>query len=508
MIVSGQRTTSVTPPGTRRAAVVETHVSTVFFSGDLAVKVKKPVRTPFLDFSTRALRQRACRREVELNRRLSPDVYLGVADVRGPDHRLVEHMVVMRRMPEAARLSTLVRQGAPLEVPLRRIARAVATFHAATPTSARISRAATTAAVLANWDANTREMRRFAGRIVDAAALDRIEAKAHRYIAGRGPLFAARIAAGKVRDGHGDLLADDIWCLDDGPRILDCIEFDDRLRHGDVLADVAFLAMDLERLGAPRLATRFLDWYMEYAGETAPRSLVDHYVAYRAQVRAKVACLAAEQGDVEAAAGAARLLELCEQHLDRARVRMVMVGGLPGSGKSTLGDGIAAGRGWMVLRSDEVRKQLAGIDCMARAGAPYGRGIYTPRWTAQTYREVLARAERALRLGESVVLDATWSDERRRRAAARVAAATASDLVPLHCVAAPAITRQRLRDRAGRGPRLSDATPQIAERMALLAEPWPEAVEIDTSGRSDVAVEVALRAVDTEPDLLRLGLSR
>jgi len=496
------------PDAPGRAAVAETHVSTVFFAGDLAVKVKKPVRTGFLDFSTREARRRACEREVALNRRLSPDVYLGVADVRGPDRRICEHMVVMRRMPAEARLSTLVRQGAQVDVALRRVARAVASFHAAAETSPRIARAGSARAVLANWCQNTEQMHRFAGSLLEPALLQGVDAMARRYVAGRGPLFAARIAGGKVRDGHGDLLADDIYCLDDGPRILDCIEFDDSLRHGDVLADVAFLAMDLERLGAPQHASRLLRWYLEYAGETAPASLVDHYVAYRAQVRSKVACLAAEQGDVDAAADAMRLLRLAAAHLSAARVRLVLVGGLPGSGKSTLSEGIATQRGWMVLRSDEIRKELAGLDAHANASAPYGRGLYTARWTATTYREMLSRAERALRHGESVVLDASWTDARWRRAAARIATTTAADLVALECQASSGIARQRLRDRAIRGPRISDATPQIAERMALAAAAWPDAVQIDTTGRADVALATAMQAVDTEPDVLRFGLTR
>jgi uncharacterized protein len=492
----------------RRAAVVETHVSTVVFLGDLAIKVKKPVRTGFLDFSTRAARRRACEREVALNRRLSPDVYLGVADVRGPDHRVCEHAVLMRRMPEETRLSTLVRHGEPVEVALRRVAGMLASFHAGAATSARISRAGTAHAVLDNWVSNTEQMQRFAGTILESAALARVDAMARRYIAGRHALFAARIAAGKVRDGHGDLLADDIFCLDDGPRILDCVEFDDRLRHGDVLADIAFLAMDLERLGAPRLAERLVAWYLEYAGESAPGSLLDHYIAYRAQVRAKVSCLAAEQGDLDAAAEASHLLGLASDHLARARVRLVLVGGLPGTGKSTLSEGIGRERGWTVLSSDRVRKELAGLDPRADATAGYRRGLYTPRWTANTYRELLSRAERALRHGDSVVIDASWIDARRRRAAERVAEATSSDLVPLLCSASAGIARQRLRDRAGRGPRVSDANPQIAERMALAAQPWPEALAVDTTGRADVALAAALAAVDSEPEVLRFGLAR
>ena len=485
-------------PGDVRAAVVETHVSTVVLIGDRAYKLKKPVRTPFLDYSTRPARRRACHDEVLLNRRLAPDVYLDVADVRDSHGRICDHLVVMRRMPAELRLSGLVQRGASVDVALRRIARTVAAFHASAATSPRIARAGSARAVLANWSANTAEMARFAGRIFEERTLARVDALARRYVLGRGPLLAARIAAGKVRDGHGDLLAADIYCLDDGPRILDCIEFDERLRHGDVLADVAFLAMDLERLGAARQAGRFLRWYREYAADTAPASLLDHYVAYRAQVRAKVSCLAAEQGDVDAAADAVRLLAMAEQHLLRARVRLVLVGGLPGTGKTTLADGIAADRELVVLRSDEVRKELAGLDAGAAAAAPYRRGLYAPRRTTATYRELLARARVALSLGESVVLDASWSDARWRGAAASVARACSADLVELHCQAALPVARQRLRERLGRGPRLSDATPEIAERMAVDEAPWPSAVVVDTSGRADVALAMALAEIDAE----------
>lgn len=149
-------------------------------------------------------------------------------------------------------------------------------------------------------------------------------------------MFAERIRAGRVVDGHGDLLADDIFCLDDGVRILDCLEFDDRLRWLDGLDDACFLAMDLERLGLPDLARRFTSWYAEYSGDPAPESLRHHYVAYRAFVRAKVACLRARAGDGQAAAEAWQLAGMTLGHLRAGAVSLVLVGGLPGTGKTTL----------------------------------------------------------------------------------------------------------------------------------------------------------------------------
>lgn len=480
---------------TEPAAVAETHSAVVFFVGDMAYKMKKPVDLGFLDFRTREQREAVCHREVDLNRRIAPDVYRGVADVVGPDGEVCDHLVVMRRMPADRRLSTLVRAGADVRGHLRAIARVVATFHASAPPPPDPDAVASRNAVLANWEANAFEMRRFAGGVLDEGDLERVERLAARYLEGRQPLFAHRIAEGRVRDGHGDLLTEDVFCLDDGPRILDCLEFDDRLRYGDVLLDAAFLAMDLERLGRPDLGACFLDWWAEFGGETHPVSLADHYVAYRAQVRSKVACLRCEQG-ADQADEARRLLGICLGHLERARVRLVLVGGLPGTGKSTLAAGLADAAGLSLVRSDEVRKELAGMAALDPAGAPYEEGIYRPEQTVRTYETMLDRARTALALGEAVVLDASWTDRRWRQLAGEVASATSTDLVELRCDVASQEAARRLTERAARGPDASDATPAIAEAMAAVADPWPGAITIDAGVPPAASLAAALAALD------------
>ncbi len=474
------------------AAVAETHVSVLFFVGDRVYKLKKPVAPGFLDFSTRPAREAACRREVELNRRLAPDVYLGVVDVTGFDGRPCEHLVVMRRMPPERRLAALVRGGADYDEELVRIARRMAAFHAAVPSSPEIAEAGSAEAVRANWDASFQAMRSFVGPVLDASLSARVEVMVHRYLDGRVDLFRHRIATGKVRDGHGDLQAEDIFCLDDGPRILDCIEFDDRLRHGDVLADVAFLAMDLERLGAPAAGRRFLALYREFAGETFPASLAAHYIAYRAHVRCKVACLRHEQGDPEAAAVARGLLGLAGRHLEAGRMVLLLVGGLPGTGKSTLASTITDQKGWMMLRSDEVRKELAGPGRDDRDGVAFREGRYRPEITDQVYGTMLEQAEAALRLGEPVIVDASWTDRGWREAAAEVARKTASELVELRCEAPAALAAQRIERRRQEADDASEATPAVAEAMAAAADPWPAAVPIDTSGSREASVAQAL----------------
>lgn len=477
----------------RPAAVAETHVSYVFFTADRAYKLKKPVRTAFLDFSTVAARRAACEREVALNRRLAPDVYEGVATVLGPDGSVWDHLVVMRRLPDERRLATLVGEGAPeAGERVEEVARAVAAFHGRAAPAPDPAGVASAAAVEARWAANTAELRAFVPAVFGEEAVERLDRLARQYLAGRGPLFLARIAAGRVVDGHGDLLADDIFCLDDGPRVLDCLEFDDRLRHGDVLADVAFLAMDLERLGRPDLARRFLEAYREATGDEWPASLAHHWIAYRAQVRAKVTALRAQQGTPGAADAARRLLRLALEHAEAATVRLVLVGGPPGSGKTTLATALAARTGWAVLGSDHVRKELAGLAPAARGSAGLGEGIYTEEWTVATYRELLRRAGELLAQGRSVILDATWGKAARRDDARRVAADAHAELVALRCEVPPAVAAARAAARATAGTDVSDAGEEVARALAAAADPWPDAAVIDTGAAPEQAAEAAL----------------
>ena len=188
-----------------RADVAETHASVVFFMGDRAYKVKKPVALGFLDFTTREAREAVCRREVELNRRLSPDVYLGVSDVLDVDGAVCDHLVVMRRMPADRRLGTLVRNRVATEEQIDAIARVLAAFHAGADGGAHIDTSATVEAVRANWSQSFAQMQRFTGTVLPEAAAERVETLALRYLAGRGELFARRIAEGRIRDGHGDV---------------------------------------------------------------------------------------------------------------------------------------------------------------------------------------------------------------------------------------------------------------------------------------------------------------
>ncbi|WP_101832168.1 bifunctional aminoglycoside phosphotransferase/ATP-binding protein, partial [Frankia canadensis] len=352
------------PPLAELAAgeTTETHGALLYLLGDRAYKRRKPVDLGLFTVTDRRAREALCLAEVALNRRLAPDVYLGVADLRDDTGEIIDHLVVMRRMPASRQLSTLVRRGHRVGPTLRAVARALAVFHQRCETSAAIAAAGERAALAGLWRERLAALAPFRGSQLDAAVVDDIGRLALRYLAGRGELLAERRRAGWIRDGHGDLLAEDIFCLDDGPRILDCVEFDPRGRSGDVLGDVASLAMDLERLGAAEEAADFLEAYREFSGEVHPRSLQHFYVAYRAFDQARAACLHG-QGDPDVAERARRLLAVAHRHLRAGRVRLVVVGGLPGTGKTTLASRLAeVGDGWVLLRSDIIRQELVGPD--------------------------------------------------------------------------------------------------------------------------------------------------
>ena len=457
----------------------ETHISILAFQNERVYKLKKAVRFPFIDLSTAALRLEDCQRELDLNRRLAPDVYLDLDAVTDDAGNLVDHVVVMRRMPDAQRLAALaMRSDAAIDC-IERVARVLAQFHERAPTGGAIDAAATRDSVAGLWHRGLAE-------IPDSG---NIRPLVDEYLAGRTALFDARIASHRSRDGHGDLLADDVFCLADGPRILDCLEFDERLRFGDVLLDVAFLAMDLERLGRPDLARRFLDDYRAVAGDSWPSSLEHFYIAYRAHVRARVAAMSDDPD------GSRARLAIAVEHLRRGRVRLVLVGGAPATGKTTLARAIAGATGWRAIRSDEVRKSLAGIATTERSGAELDDGLYTPAWTERTYTELLERAQERLGLGESLILDASWSDRRWRARVVEVARATSSELIALQCTSPVEIAIVRAEKRKADQSDASDADAKIARAGAERFHPWPQAQTLDTTQAPDEVERTALSMI-------------
>jgi aminoglycoside phosphotransferase family enzyme len=310
------------------AAMVQTHISWVVLAGPFAYKLKKPVALGFLDFSTLEKRHDVCRREVELNRRLCPWVYLGVLpiyaekDSASGGRTVVDYAVQMRRLPDDRMLDVLLERDQVTAAEIEAIADLLAGFHATAATGPGIDEHGATAAVRANVAENTRQTRPFIGRTLDARAWELVSGACARFLERRTTLFERRMAEGRIRDGHGDLHASNV-CLTEPIAIFDCIEFNDRFRYGDVAAEVAFLTMDLELNGRPDLASAFVDRYVSASGDDGLRDVLDFYLCYRAYVRGKVESLSLDEPGFSAEAyesatlRARRYFALAERYAER-----------------------------------------------------------------------------------------------------------------------------------------------------------------------------------------------
>jgi aminoglycoside phosphotransferase family enzyme/predicted kinase len=474
--------------------VYQTHISVVFLTGGFAYKIKKPVNLGFLDFSTPELRKHFCEEEVRLNRRLAPSVYLGVVPVTDAGFEkagdVVEWAVKMVRLPSEVTLEQRLLSGEVTEARLEELARLLAGFHRNAATSPEIARFGDFATVSRNALENFAQARAEADVTVHADVLVRLEALTTAALERLRPLIDARAARGVPRDTHGDLHLDHVYLFDAEPRtvVVDCIEFNDRFRYADPVADMAFLVMDLKFHGRPDLARAFANAYFREAGDEEGRALLPFYAAYRAAVRGKVeGCElrereidATERGRALAKAKAHWLLALGELEEPARRPCLLLVGGLPGSGKSTLARSLAAGGAFEVIRSDVVRKEIA----------PSGSDLYAPEITDRTYRECLHRARDLLFAGRRVIVDATFREERWRAEFLRAARGLAIPALILICRADPATIRTRLSHRRGDA---SDADWSVYQR---LAERWESATEetaallreIDTKGAQVEAI--------------------
>jgi len=504
------------PEPTANVRLVETHVSDIFISDHHVYKVKKPVDFGFLNFTTLDRRRFYCEEEVRLNRRLCPDIYLGVAELRETPEgasfagggRVIDYAVKMKRLPEERMLSHLLERGEAGAGELAQIARIMADFHGRAARGAQIDACGSSAVIRGNWEENFRQAAPFQGETVPAADLTLIRDWVERFLGEHEELFQARIAGGFIRECDGDLHTGNI-CLTDPICIFDCIEFNERFRYIDTAADIAFLLMDLEYAGRPELCRPFLEAYQEATGDTGLAPLLDFYRGYRAFVRGKVQsflfrapALAADER-ARARAAALRYFRLARGYALRARLApsLIITCGLMGSGKSALARELSFELGLQLERSDLVRKELAGLPPVRAQGAGYDRGIYGADFNRATYRALEQAARSALQAGRSVVVDATFRREGDRAAFRQLAQELGVGFFELQTRCDQGLIRERLEQRRLDPAEPSDGRWELFPQQQAEFEPpaHGESILVDTSLPLPAVVDLALKGMGLLP---------
>jgi uncharacterized protein len=486
----------------------ETHSSWVVLAGPYAYKLKKPVDLGFLNFTTVERRRADCDEELRLNRRFSPDVYLGVVEITERDGQFHvggasgsgEPAVWMRRLPEAGMLPNLLASGDVDARLARRIGRTLAAFHAGAATGPGVDEHGNLRTVTANWKENFVQMEPFVGRTVTSEINDHIRAYVEQFLSKHAPLFERRVADGRIRDGHGDLHAASI-CIEDGHiRLFDSLQFAPRYRCADVAAEVAFLAMDFEHHGRADLAWAFVDEYVSASGDEDLLGLLDFYSCYRAYVRGKVRSMRLRQTDEPSIVSEAEAyFDLAWAHAGGlTRPYLLVAMGLPASGKTTLASGLARRLGLVHLSSDLVRKSMAGVRPTEYRGDAFGRGMYDRAMTQRTYAALRRHAARWVRLGRSVVLDATFASPNERMLVRKLAQRLDVPLRALLCWADDATLKARLTGRASEPGVVSDARLELwPELRAAFKDPesGEGVLQIDATHTAEGTLGLALAAL-------------
>jgi uncharacterized protein len=470
----------------RPVRLIETHISWVLLTDTLAYKLKKPVRLPFLDFTTLAARRRFCAEELRVNRRLAPALYLDVVEVGdtpvGPRFAgvgpVLDVALRMRRFPDGALWSERLAAGTLAPQHIDALAQRLSDFHRAAAVASADSGFGSAASharvVLGLIDAIDAWCGSAAGH-GSASAWPGLRAWLLGQLKDLAPLWEARRRAGRVRECHGDLHLANVVQLGDEATAFDGIEFDAELRWIDVLDDIAFLAMDLWAHGACGLGMRFVNAYLDASGDHDGLPALRYQMVCRALVRAQVAALAGGQGTHSSArCGVADYLALAVALAVGADARLAITHGLPGSGKSFVSQAVLETAAAIRVRSDVERKRLFGLGAAEPSRERVAGGIYDAATTARTYARLHEVARIALGAGWPVVVDAAFLQRSERAHFSALAGALGTPFTIFDCRAAWPLLRERLRQRGARGGDASEADEAVLERLSAVDEPLDE----------------------------------
>jgi aminoglycoside phosphotransferase family enzyme/predicted kinase len=415
------------PHRPRRVLSMQTHISWVFIASPLVFKIKKPVNLGFLDFSTLKSRHHFCQRELELNRRLCPDVYLGVLPIYQTHsgfsfktkEKIAEYCLKMKELPKGWFLGELLAKGRVGEREINRIISRLRRFYELQRPDREIEQWGLPEKLKVSTDENFTQIEPLVGKKISPAAFEVIRHFTNEFYVRNEKLFHRRIQQHRIRDCHGDLHLDHIHLTSKATTIFDCIEFNDRFRFIDVANDVAFLAMDFDFEGRSDLGNLFLRNCAREFHDTEMLKLSDFYKCYRALVRGKVESIqAASRKRAKAgehAKAAARYFRLALRYtVSGSEPLLFAVIGRVGTGKSTVASALGNELNWPVFSSDQIRKTLAGVPVTKRTPARKRAEVYSRQMTAKIYNQLLARGLAAAKIRGGAIIDATFSSSANR----------------------------------------------------------------------------------------------
>jgi uncharacterized protein len=467
--------------------LLQTHISYVLLTGEFVYKVKKPVNFGFLDFSTLAKRKQFCHEELRLNQRGAAELYLEVVPVTLDNEvwvlngagEPVEFLVKMRQFPQEALLSAMDDCGALTEQHVIDLAKTLDEFHRTAPTNDYILSFGEVVKVQQALDENYAQTVKYIGVAQTQLQFNETKAYTDKLFAEQEALFKDRIQKKMIRECHGDLHLRNICYWHNKILLFDCIEFNEAFRFVDVMYDVAFCVMDLDARDRFIFSNLFLNTYLEETGDWEGLQVLPLYLSRQAYVRAKVTSFLLddpgipESGKQESQDTASRYYRLAWQYTQPKWGKLLIMSGLSGSGKSTTARQIARATGAIHIRSDAVRKHLAGLSIHQRgdAGGEYGSGVYTPEMTQKTYDRLLELGVLLTTQGFTIILDAKYDRQTLRQAVIEAAKHANLPLQIVQCKAPESVLRDRLHQRTGD---IADATANLLDAQIKANEPLTE----------------------------------
>jgi aminoglycoside phosphotransferase family enzyme/predicted kinase len=461
--------------------VIQTHISYVILTGDYAYKIKKPVKFSFLDFSTLSQRHHFIQEELRMNQPIAPDIYLEVLPIYQKDNRFsfnhsgepIEYVLKMNQFPQECLFINLFDQEKLTEKHLEELGKIVAQFHNKAQTNDYIRSFGEVTKIKESIDNNYRDTAKYIGLAQTQQQYEQTKQFTDTFFSEKKKLLTTRQTNDKIKECHGDLHLKNICLWQDKIQLFDRIEFNEEFRFVDVMYDVAFTVMDLEARGRKDFSNIFLNTYLEQTGDWQGLQVLPLYLSRQAYVRAKVNSLMLEDSAVsdttkqEAIATASNYYKLAWKYSQPQQGKLILMSGLSGSGKTTVAQKIAKQINAIHIRSDAVRKHLAGISLNQQGGEE----IYTPEMTEKTYQRLLELASLLVIQGFSVILDAKYDRRKWRESAIKLAQSQQISLQIIYCSAPMEVLRNRLLKRT---QDISDATPDLLQKQQASFEPFTE----------------------------------